>query len=162
MRSRMWKSLLLIALPCVLLGTSTALAHKDRIQYPESIGVGDGRSTFWIVSYPPNRMVRFTVGPSKNVTAITVQLGKSTFRVPPETCAKIHAVEFDTVCLLWDGTKASPADAAGFYIRFSAGTARERAFGQLPEYELFFRGDKFANGKVKKQVNRSTAQYSGL
>ena len=162
MRSRNWKSLLFIALSCVLLCTATALAHKDRIQSPESVTATNGKSAGRIISFPPDRTVRITLGPSSTVTAITVQLGKSTFRVPPGTCAKIRAVQFDSVRLLWSGHKASPVDAGGFYIRFSAGAERERAFGELPEYELFFRGDRFVNGKVKKQVNRSTAQYSGL
>jgi hypothetical protein len=159
MRSRSLKSLLLIALPYALFCTATAFAHKDRIQHPETTIATNGRAAGRIVTFPPDRTVRFTLGSSSAVTAITVQLGKSTFRVPPGTCAKIRAVQFDSVRLLWSGHKESPLDAGGFYIRFSAGSERERAFGQLPEYELFFRGDRFVNGRVKKQINRSTVQY---
>jgi hypothetical protein len=142
--------------------TATSLAHKDRIQYPQTHIAIDGKVFGRALTFPPDRKVTFLLGPSHGVTAITVQLGKSTFRVPPETCAKIRAVDYGSVRLLWSGHKESPQAAGAFYIRFNAGAERERAFGQLPEYELFFRGDRFTNGKVKKQVSRSTAQYSGL
>lgn len=162
MRSRNWKFLPLVVFPCLFLCAGEAHAHKDRIQQPESIAATNGKAAGRIVSFPPDRTVRFALGPSAAVTAITVQMGKSTFRVPAEVCAKIRAVQYESVRLLWDGRKGAPADAGGFYIRFSAGAERERAFGQLPEYELFFRGDRFTNGKMKKQVSRSEAQDSGL
>lgn len=162
MRSRSWKSLLLVALPCLLLCGNPAHAHKDRIQQPESVTAANGKTAGRIVSFPPDGKVTFTLGRSGTVMAITVQLGKSTFRVPASTCAKISTVHFDSVRLLWSGHEESPTVAGGFRIRFSAGAEKQRAFGELPEYELSFRGDRFADGKVKKQVSRSTEQYFDL
>ena len=140
-----------VAAVLVLLSCSSAFAHKDRIQHPQTVSV----------TFSADRSVAFEVA-TDTVTSIIVRFGQSTFRVPAPTCAKISNVRFETVRLLWDGRAPTPLDAGYFFIAFSAGTENSRSFGELPRIELLFRGGKFTEAHVVKKISRSTSQTSDL
>ncbi len=141
----------LINITLFLLLTTSAFAHKDRIEHPQSL----------TISFKTGDRATFVISNSV-VTAITLHIGSADYAVPAAECAKLRDIRFDTVTLLWNGSYKSAAEADYFYLRFDMGTQSARAFGELPRVQLMYRAGKFAETTVTKKTAQDTSRDSKL
>ena len=96
-----------ISITLFLLLTTSAFAHKDRIEHPQSL----------TISFKTGDRATFVISNSV-VTAITLHIGYADYAVPATECAKLRDIRFDSVTLLWNGSYKSAAEADYFYLRF--------------------------------------------
>jgi len=141
----------LIHFTLFLLLATSAFAHKDRIEHPQTL----------TVSFKTGERATFVISNSL-VTAITLHIGSTDYAVPAAQCAKLRDIRFESVTLLWNGSDKSAAKADYFYLRFDMGTESAKAFGELPRVQLMFRAGKFAETTVTKKTAKDTWQDSKL
>ena len=141
----------LINITLFLLLTTSAFAHKDRIEHPQAL----------TISFKTGDRVTFATSNSV-VTAITLHVGSVDYAVPAAECAKFRDIRFDSVTLLWNGSYKSAAEADYFYLRFDMGTESVRAFGELPRVQVMYRAGKFEETTVTKKTAQDTYQDSKL
>ena len=141
----------LIHITLLLLLATSAFAHRDRIEHPQTLAV----------SFKTGDRATFVISNSV-VTAITLHIGSSDYAVPAAECAKFRDIRFESVTLLWNGSYKSAAEADYFYLRFDMGTESARAFGELPRVQLMFRAGKFDETTVTKKTAQDTWQDSRL
>jgi hypothetical protein len=142
------RALVLLAL---LLTTTYASAHKDRIETPRTLAV----------SFENGDHVTFAISDGK-ISAVTLHIGTADFSVPENVCAQLKDIRFDTVSLLWDGQSASAAKSGYFYLEFQMGSEKKRAFGELPQVQLMFTDGKFDGATIRKKMAQDTWQDSKL
>jgi hypothetical protein len=143
------RTLLHVAL-FLLLATSV-FAHQDRIEQPQTLAV----------SFKTGEQATFVISNSV-VTAITLHIGSTDYPVPAAECAKLRDIRFESVTLLWDGSYKSAVEADYVYLRFEMGTESARAFGELPQVQLMFRGRKFEETTIRRKKAQNTWQDSKL
>lgn len=141
----------LIHITLFLLLATSAFAHKDRIEHPQSL----------TVSFKTGERATFVISNSV-VTAITLHIGSTDYAVPPVECAKLQDIRFESVALLWNGSYKSAATAEYFYLRFDMGAESARVFGELPRVQLMFRGRKFEEASITRKTAQDTWQHSKL
>ena len=139
----------LINITLFLLLTTSAFAHKDRIEHPQSL----------TISFKTGDRATFVISNSV-VTAITLHIGYADYAVPATECAKLRDIRFDSVTLLWNGSYKSAAEADYFYLRFDMGAESARAFGELPRVQLMYHAGKFEETTVTKKTAQDTWQDS--
>jgi hypothetical protein len=100
------------------------------------------------------------------VSAATVYLWEVPYHVPADVCAKLQRVQAETVIFFWSpswsGSSARRQDSSYFGIRFNAGSEGERAFGELPEITLIFRGGAFDDAWIQRGTSEKTWQLESL
>ena len=141
----------LIHITFFLLLTTSAFAHEDRIEHPQTLAV----------SFKTGDRATFVISNSV-VTAITLHIGSADYAVPAAECAKLRDVRFESVALLWNGSYKSAAEADYFHLRFDIGAESARAFGELPRVQLMFHNRKFERTSVTKKTAQDTWQDSKL
>jgi hypothetical protein len=141
----------LINVTLFLLLTTSAFAHKDRIEQPRSL----------TINFETGDRATFVVSNSV-ITAINLHIGSTDYAIPANECAKFRDIRFDSVRLLWNGSFKSAAEADYFYLRFDMGTERARAFGDLPRVQLMYRAGKFEGATITKKTAQNTWQDSKL
>lgn len=143
----------LIHITLLLLPTTSAFAHIDRIEHPQTLAV----------SFKTGDRATFVISDSV-ITAITLHVGSSDYAVPAAECAKLRDIRFESVTISWNGLSKykSAAEADYFYLSFDMGTESARAFGDLPQVQLMFRAGKFDMTTITKKTAQHTWQRSRL
>ena len=140
-----------LTLIAIVLTSSSALAHKDRVETPQRL----------TINFKTGEYVAFVISKG-TISAVTLHVGATDFCVPKKECDKLKDVHFETVALLWDGESASAAKASYFFLQFDMGSERKRGFGELPRVQLVFEKGKFYEATVTKKIAQDTWQDSKL
>ena len=141
----------LIHITLFLLLATSAFAHKDRMEHPQTLAV----------NFKTGERATFVISNSV-VTAITLRIGSADYAVPAAECAKLRDIRFESVTLLWNGSYKSAAEADYCYLLFDMGTESSRAFGELPRVQLMYRAGKFEGTTVTRKTAQDTWQDSRL
>jgi hypothetical protein len=128
---------------CIFIGVVLVLSvcdllwARDRVLPPRSISMsfaGGEKVTFELIG--------------RKVTAITMSAGATTSSVPPDVCARLRDIRFETVQLGWNGSYKTVVEADYYSVSFNMGPKINRPNGDFPPVNLMFRDGKFsgANG----------------
>lgn len=138
--------LLLISLP--------AGAHRDLHERPQTL----------TVSFFSGVVATFSLTDTHDpqVTEIRIHVGAHDYLVPPNECAKLRDIHFQTVKFVFNSSYHSAEEANYFYLEFDMGAPRTKSFGEYPSVEVMFRDREFREITINRKIGADTWQRSKL
>ncbi len=138
----------------LLLSSFPAVAHRDRHENPDTL----------TISFSSGVIATFTLTDARDpqVTGIRIHVGSHDYFVPPEECAKLRDIHFQTIKFVFNSSYNSPEEADYFLLEFDMGAPNTKSFGAYPHVEVTFRNREYWGLMVTLKITASSWQDSKL